>query len=193
MELVFATQNEHKVNEVQVLLPSFIRVKTLAQIGCVEEIAETASTLEGNASLKSKYVKTVYGFDCFADDSGLEIDALNFEPGVFSARYAGDQRNSDDNMALVLRKLHGESNRSAQFRTVISLIWKGETHQFEGCVTGEITHKKSGVAGFGYDPIFRPNGFDKTFSEMTLAEKNSISHRGRAMKKLVDFLKQQQD
>jgi len=193
MELVFATQNEHKVKEVQALLPAFIQVKTLAQIGCLDDIPETENTLEGNALLKTEYVKNKFGYACFADDSGLEVAALNFEPGVFSARYAGEQRDSNDNMDLLLKNLEGKSNRAAQFRTVISLVWKGKNYQFEGLVKGEIMDKKSGIEGFGYDPIFRPIGYDKTFSEMSLEEKNRISHRGLAMQKFVDFLKHQQD
>lgn len=193
MELVFATQNEHKVKEVQALLPAFIQVKTLAQIGCLDDIPETENTLEGNALLKTVYVKNNFGYDCFADDSGLEVAVLNFEPGVFSARYAGEQRDSNDNMDLLLKNLEGKSNREAQFRTVISLIWKGKNYQFEGLIKGEIMTEKSGIEGFGYDPIFKPIGYDKTFSEMSLQEKNRISHRSLAMQKFVDFLIHQQD
>lgn len=189
MELIFATQNINKAREIQNLLPDSIKVKTLTDIGCLEDIPETADTLAGNAHQKSTYIAETYGLNCFADDTGLEVDALNGAPGVFSARYAGPQRNSEDNMDLVLANLAGKAKRSARFKTVISLIIKGEEIQFEGCVEGEITVAKSGLAGFGYDPIFKPNGFDKTFSEMTLDEKNQISHRGIAIRKLVDYLK----
>ncbi|NOQ74483.1 MAG: non-canonical purine NTP diphosphatase [Crocinitomix sp.] len=192
MELIFATQNQHKASEIQKLLPASIQVKTLTEIGCVDDISETAQTLEGNATLKSQYVVKNYpsadGVNCFADDTGLEISALNGEPGVYSARYAGEQKQSEDNMDLVLEKLKGVSDRSAQFRTVISLIINGEEKQFEGIATGEITLEKSGKSGFGYDPIFKPTGYDRTFSEMSLDEKNKISHRGIAVRKLVEYL-----
>ncbi|MFT5820426.1 MAG: XTP/dITP diphosphohydrolase [Crocinitomix sp.] len=188
MELIFATQNQHKASEIQELLPDLIHVKTLNDIGCDEDIPETAQTLEGNATLKSKYVVENYQVNCFADDTGLEITALNGEPGVFSARYAGAQKDSNDNMDLVLKKLQGVSDRSAQFRTVISLIINGEEKQFEGIAKGEITLEKSGRSGFGYDPIFRPTGYEITFSEMSMEEKNAISHRGIAVRKLVDYL-----
>lgn len=188
MDLVFATQNQNKAKEIQELLPRTIRVKTLAEIACFEEIPETANTLEGNASLKSKYVVDNFQANCFADDTGLEITSLKGAPGVFSARYAGSQKDSNDNMDLVLKELKGVSDRAAQFRTVISLIINGEEKQFEGIATGEITLEKSGKSGFGYDPIFRPTGFSQTFSEMSMEEKNKISHRGIAVRKLVDFL-----
>ncbi len=188
MELIFATQNQNKAKEIQKLLPSSIQVKTLAEIGCLDDIPETSSTLEGNANQKSTYVVENFKVNCFADDTGLEIDALNGAPGVYSARYAGAQKNSDDNMDLVLEKLEGESNRKAQFRTVISLIINGEEKQFEGIASGEITLSKSGESGFGYDPIFRPTGYEQTFSEMSMEEKNKISHRGIAVRKLVDYL-----
>lgn len=188
MDLIFATQNQNKSKEIQALLPDSIRVKTLSEIGCNEDIPETQNTLDGNARQKAQYVVEKFGVNCFADDTGLEIEALNMEPGVYSARYAGVQRNSDDNMDLVLTKLKGETNRKARFRTVISVIINGEEHLFEGVAEGEITLEKSGKDGFGYDPIFRPNGYNKTFSEMNMEEKNAISHRGKAVKKLVDFL-----
>ena len=188
MELIFATQNQNKAKEIQKLLPSSIQVKTLAEIGCLEDIPETASTLEGNAKQKSTYVVEKFNVNCFADDTGLEIETLNGEPGVYSARYAGEQKNSDDNMVLVLGKLEGKSDRRAQFRTVISLVIDGEEKQFEGIAKGDITLSKSGKAGFGYDPIFRPTGYEQTFSEMSMEEKNKISHRGIAVRKLVDYL-----
>ncbi len=177
MELVFATQNKHKANEIQALLPDTISVKTLAEIGCTDDIPETAPTLEGNARQKAEYVVSRYNVNCFADDTGLEIDTLDGEPGVFSARYAGSQRSAADNMQKVLTKLKGLENRKAQFRTVISLIINGEEKQFEGIAKGEITTVQSGTDGFGYDPIFKPGGASKTFSEMTLEEKNEQSHR----------------
>ncbi len=189
MELVFATQNQHKAQEIQALLPNTIMVKTLKEIDCFEDIPETANDLEGNASLKSNYVVEKYRVNCFADDTGLEIDALNGEPGVYSARYAGEEKDSNANMDLVLKKLKGEKNRNAQFRTVISLILNEKEIQFEGIVKGQIVAQKSGKKGFGYDPIFQPTGFNRTFSEMTLEEKNKISHRGIAIRKLVDFLR----
>lgn len=188
MELIFATQNQNKAKEIQKLLPNSIQVKTLAEIECLDDIPETSSTLEGNANQKSTYVVENFKVNCFADDTGLEIDALNGAPGVYSARYAGAQKNSDDNMDLVLKKLEGKSNRKAQFRTVISLMINGEEKQFEGIASGEITLSKSGESGFGYDPIFRPTGYEQTFSEMSMEEKNKISHRGIAVRKLVDYL-----
>ncbi|WP_027420901.1 non-canonical purine NTP diphosphatase [Crocinitomix catalasitica] len=188
MELIFATQNINKAKEIQALVPKTIAIKTLQEIGCNEDVPETAPTLEGNAKQKSDYVFEHYKVNCFADDTGLEIDVLNGEPGVFSARYAGPQRDSNDNMDLVLKKLKGNSNRKARFKTVISLILNGENHTFEGVVNGTIIEEKSGMEGFGYDPIFKPDGFDSTFSEMSMEDKNSISHRGIAVRKLVEFL-----
>mgnify|MGYP003645257734 CR=1 FL=1 len=188
MELIFATQNINKAKEIQALVPKSIAIKTLKEIGCNEDIPETAPSLEGNAKQKSDYIFENYKVNCFADDTGLEIDALNGEPGVFSARYAGPQRDSNDNMDLVLKKLKGNSNRKARFKTVISLILNGENHTFEGVVNGTIIEEKSGMEGFGYDPIFKPDGFDATFSEMSMEDKNSISHRGIAVRKLVEFL-----
>ena len=188
MELIFATQNENKAKEIQKLLPATIEVKTLREINCSEDIPETAATLEGNAFLKSNFVFKNYRVNCFADDTGLEIAALNGEPGVLSARYAGEGKDSNDNMELVLKNLEGKKDRSAIFRTVISLLINGQEVQFEGIVKGEITIEKSGVSGFGYDPIFKPLGYDKTFSEMSLEAKNEISHRGIAVRKLVNYL-----
>jgi XTP/dITP diphosphohydrolase len=188
MKLIFATQNKHKAKEIQQMLPASIEVLTLKEIGCYDDIPETAKTLEGNASLKSIFVVENYEENCFADDTGLEIEALNGEPGVLSARYAGDNKNADDNMDLVLEKLANVSNRKARFRTVISLRLNGEEHFFEGVVNGTIRREGSGAEGFGYDPIFQPDGYDITFAEMPASEKNKISHRGRAVQKLVDFL-----
>jgi XTP/dITP diphosphohydrolase len=189
MELVFATNNKHKLEELQALLGEHFKLLSLKEIGCNEEIPEEQPTLEGNARQKSYYVFDKYGFNCFADDTGLEIESLNGEPGVFSARYAGREKNAEANMQKVLHKLSKIKNRNARFRTVISLVINGNEKQFEGIVDGEIIGKKKGTAGFGYDPIFRPNGFNATFAEMDLAEKNKISHRGRAVQKLVEYLK----
>ncbi|MCW8896449.1 MAG: non-canonical purine NTP diphosphatase [Flavobacteriales bacterium] len=188
MELVFATNNENKIKEINALLTNSIKILSLKDIGCHEGIPETADTIKGNAILKAKYVYEKYGYDCFADDTGLEIKSLNDEPGVFSARYAGEEKNADKNMNKVLQKLALYSDRTAQFKTVVALVINGETSTFEGIVEGEITSNKHGKNGFGYDPIFKPNGYKITFAEMPLSEKNKISHRGRAVKKLIDFL-----
>lgn len=189
MELVFATQNKNKAAEIQKLMPEGITVKTLGEIGCNDDIPETAPTLAGNARQKSEYVVEKFKVNCFADDTGLEIDALGGEPGVYSARYAGPQKNAEDNMDLVLDKLKGETNRSARFKTVISLIIDGKEIQFEGIAEGEITTSKSGQEGFGYDPIFKPAGKAVTFSEMSMEDKNKISHRGKAVRQLITYLK----
>lgn len=189
MELIIATHNQHKATEIQRLLPNWISVKTLDEIECFEDIPETEHTLEGNARLKSTYISKKYHVNCFADDSGLEIDALGGEPGVYSARYAGENGDAHKNMDLVLEKMHGITNRQAKFRTVISLIIDGVETQFQGTIEGEITQKKSGTEGFGYDPIFKPFGSEATFSEMSLAEKNKISHRSQAVEKMIDFLR----
>lgn len=188
MRLVFATHNQNKVKEIQALVPNNIEIVSLDDIGCTEEIPETAETLEGNAWIKANYVRQKYGLPCFADDTGLEIDALNGEPGVYSARYAGEQKNAEDNMALVLSKLSNERNRTAQFRTAISLIIDHKEYLFEGVVRGEITPEKRGTEGFGYDPIFEPENSLLTFAQMDLNEKNKISHRGRAFAKMIAFL-----
>ncbi len=187
MEIVFATSNEHKAAEIQKLLPSGIKLKTLKDIGCDEDIPETSDTVEGNAMQKARYVASRYAVNCFADDTALEVDALDGRPGIYSARYAGEQRSADDNMNLILSQLSGINDRSARFRTVIALIVDGEEHSFEGIVEGGITEEKAGSDGFGYDPIFKPKGFEMTFSEMTMEEKNTISHRGKAVRKFVDF------
>lgn len=189
MQLVFASNNKNKILEIQSLLPETIQILSLEAIGCHEEIPETATTIEGNAILKANYVTQKYGYDCFADDTGLEVEALNGEPGVFSARYAGEQRNSDDNMTKVLDALSDKNNRNAHFKTVITLNLKGKQYLFTGIAEGQITTKKSGDQGFGYDPIFQPIGFKETFAELSLETKNKISHRGKATQKLIAFLK----
>lgn len=188
MKLVFATNNKNKVKEIKALLPESIEILTLTDIKCTEEIEETEDTIEGNAKLKADYITKKYGYDCFADDTGLEVDALNGAPGVYAARYAGENVTYEDNVQKMLREMNGKADRNAQFRTVIALNLKGKQHLFEGMCKGEITNKKFGEKGFGYDPIFKPKGFDKTFAEMNLEEKGKISHRGLAVQKLVDFL-----
>ena len=187
MKLVFATNNLHKLKEVKDLLPPGIALLTLRDIGCHEDIVETATTLEGNARIKTEHIKNNYGYDCFADDTGLEVEALNGAPGVYSARYAGEKATFEDNVNKMLLELHGIKNRSARFRTVISLFWKGNQYYFEGICEGFITEQPRGNKGFGYDPIFKPKGFDQTFAEMDMATKGRISHRGLAVKNLVHF------
>jgi len=189
MKLVFATNNQHKLKELQEILGDDIDLLSLNDIGCHEEIPEEQPTLEGNASQKSFYVYNNYGYDCFADDTGLEIEALNNEPGVYSARYAGEEKNAEANMQKVLEKMAKINNRKARFRTVISLVVGGKEKQFEGIVEGSILHEKRGSDGFGYDPVFLPEGYKQTFAEMDLSTKNKISHRGRAVEKLVKYLK----
>ena len=211
-ELIMATNNAHKLEEVRQILGTAFMVKGLNDIGCTEDIPETADTLEGNALQKARYIHEHYGVDCFADDTGLEVEALNGAPGVYSARYAamattvpagspaGISHDSEANMARLLRELANNNNRKARFRTVIAFIEKKDVcpcgctsikvvHQFEGIVNGEITREKSGVEGFGYDPIFRPDGYDKTFAELGADIKNQISHRARATQKLAEYLK----
>ncbi len=188
MQLVFATNNANKLKEVQVLVPSHIKLLSLVDIGCFEDVPETQPTIEGNAIQKAEYIKTNYGYDCFADDTGLEVDALNGEPGVFSARYAGPQRNADDNMNKLLSELEIKDSREAQFKTVIALHLNGKLKTFTGICKGEITTKKHGVGGFGYDPIFKAQGYDKTFAEISLEEKNKIGHRGKAVAQLIEYL-----
>ncbi|KQN38290.1 non-canonical purine NTP pyrophosphatase [Pedobacter sp. Leaf41] len=187
-KLVFATNNQHKTEEIRLALVGEYEVLNLNDIGCNADIPETANTFEGNASLKSKYVVENFNLDCFADDSGLEVAALNNEPGVFSARYGGS-RDSLENMQLVLQKLEGQHNRKARFKTVISLMLNDVNHIFEGTIEGTITQNLAGSNGFGYDPIFQPDGYDVTFAEMDMAEKNKISHRAIALKKMIEFLK----
>ncbi|CAN5595493.1 non-canonical purine NTP diphosphatase [soil metagenome] len=188
MKLVFATNNKHKLEEVRRILPGNVELLTLADIGCTEELPETGNTLEHNAGQKARYIHDKYGCDCFADDSGLEVEALHGRPGVYSARYAGSNGNSSANMTKLLTELNMEENRKARFRTVIALMQNGETNFFEGEIKGEITLSEKGANGFGYDPVFIPEGFLVTFAEMTPELKNSISHRGIAVKKLGDFL-----
>ena len=188
MKLVFATNNPNKLSELQALVPEGIEILSLKEINCNEELPETNPTLEGNALQKAQYVYQNYGFNCFADDTGLEIDALGGAPGVYSARYAGEDCKAEDNMQKVLTKLENEDNRNAKFRTVIAVIIKGEENLFEGECNGKITKTKSGAEGFGYDPIFTPEGYEITFAEMSKQEKGAISHRGKAVEKLVDYL-----
>jgi XTP/dITP diphosphohydrolase len=188
MKLVFASNNKNKIIEIQSMLPNDIQILSLEDIGCFEDIPETANTIEGNAILKANYVTQKYGYNCFADDTGLEVEALNGEPGVFSARYAGEQRNADDNMNKLLANLENKSNRNARFKTVICLNLNGKQHLFTGIASGEITKEKTGIGGFGYDPIFQPHGYLQTFAQISLAEKNIISHRGKATQLLIEFL-----
>lgn len=188
MTLVFATANQNKVKEIQALLPDSIRLLGLSDIQCLEEIPETQPTIEGNAAQKAFYVFEKYQHNCFADDTGLEVEALDNRPGVMSARYAGDAKNASDNMDKVLAELKNETNRTARFKTIISLVINGEETLFEGVVEGTILKEKRGEKGFGYDPIFLPHGSDRSFAEMELAEKNKISHRALAVNKLVAYL-----
>lgn len=189
MELVFATNNAHKLEEVKKIINNDFKILNLKDINCFEEIPETQKTIEGNASQKANYIFSNYKINCFADDTGLEIDALVGEPGVYSARYAGEKCSFRDNVEKVLSKLKGVVNRKAQFKTVISLIIDGEENKFEGIIKGEIIEKQKGNSGFGYDPIFKPLGYDKTFAELPIEVKNKISHRAIATKKLAYFLK----
>ncbi|MBO5350869.1 MAG: non-canonical purine NTP diphosphatase [Alistipes sp.] len=188
MKIIFATNNAHKLSEVQAVLGDSFELVTPRMCGVEEDIPETAATLEGNASQKSHYLYEKTGLDCFADDTGLEVEALGGEPGVHSARYATDGHDFAANNRLLLKNLEGKENRRARFRTVISLIEGGEEHLFEGIVEGRIIDHESGEEGFGYDPLFVPDGFDRTFAEMTAEEKNAVSHRGRAVRKLVAYL-----
>ena len=188
MKIVFASNNKNKIHEIQSMLPENIQIVSLESIGCFEEIPETADNIEGNAILKANYITQKYGFDCFADDTGLEVDSLNGQPGDFSARYAGEQKNADDNMDKLMKELSGKPNKNAQFKTVIALNFKGKQHLFVGIASGKITSEKMGTGGFGYDPIFKPSGYEKTFAELSLEVKNEISHRGKATKLLIEFL-----
>ena len=188
MKLVFATANPNKKKEIQALIPSSMEILSLNDINCLEEIHETQATIEGNASQKAFYVYEKYQQNCFADDTGLEIEALNGRPGVLSARYAGESKSAEENMNKVLAELKGISNRKARFKTVISLIIDGKEILFEGIINGTILSEKEGAKGFGYDPIFLPNGFEKSFAEMDLNEKNKISHRALAVNKFVEYL-----
>jgi XTP/dITP diphosphohydrolase len=188
-ELIFATNNLHKLKEIREVIGNQFRVLSLADIGCQEDIVEDAATIEGNASLKSWYIYNKYGKACFADDTGLEIDALEGRPGVKSARYAGEDCNPENNIRKVLAELDKVSHRKARFKTVISLIMNGKEVQFEGKVEGMILREKRGNDGFGYDPVFLPDGYSRSFAEMSLEDKNKISHRARATQKLIDYLK----
>lgn len=188
-KIIFATSNPNKVREVKEMLEGQYEVLSLKDIGCYEDIPETAPTFEGNALQKARYVYEKFGLDCFSEDTGLEVDALNGEPGIYTARYAGPERNADANMAKTIKELEGKENRGAQFRTAMALIIEGKEYVFEGIVRGTIRHEKSGDGGFGYDPIFQPDGYNITFAEMDKTNKNAISHRGRALRKLIEFLK----
>ncbi|MBC7425456.1 MAG: RdgB/HAM1 family non-canonical purine NTP pyrophosphatase, partial [Bacteroidia bacterium] len=185
MELVFASRNQHKLLEIQAMLPKGITLKLPSDFGIHEDIPETADTLKGNAFLKATYIFEKTGLNCFADDSGLEVEALDNAPGVYSARYAGEQKNNSDNIDLLLKNIELSTNRNASFKTVICLIINGNAHYFEGEVKGKIIDKKRGTSGFGYDPVFMPDGFNTTFGEMTADEKNNISHRKQAIKKMA--------
>ncbi|MEM6320116.1 MAG: RdgB/HAM1 family non-canonical purine NTP pyrophosphatase [Bacteroidota bacterium] len=188
-QLIFATGNPNKVRETGEILKDFMQVISMKDIGATEDIPETMPTLEGCALQKARYLAKNYGVDCFSEDTGLEVDALEGAPGVITARYAGEAKNAEANMALLLKNLGDKPNRGAQFRTIIALILDGEEHLFEGTVRGQITHQKMGSGGFGYDPVFQPDGYDTTFANLPAAVKNGISHRSRALQKLVDFLK----
>ena len=187
-QIVFATNNAHKLEEARAILKGHVKVLSLNDINCHDDIPETAETLEGNALIKAHWVKDRYGYDCFADDTGLMVDALNGAPGVYSARFAGEHCSPSDNIALLLDKLKGETNRRARFCTVVALILDGKEYLFEGEVKGTISEKNSGASGFGYDPVFVPENSSLSFAEMSSDDKNSISHRGRAMQKLAQFL-----
>jgi len=191
MKLCFASNNEHKLTEIRQIIGDQYQIVSLQEIGCFEELPEEQTTLEGNSRQKAEYVWHHYQTSCFADDTGLEVFALNGDPGVYSARYAGLQRSSRDNMALLLQNLTNQPDRRAQFRTSVTLVLAGTIYQFEGVVTGQIAKELAGDVGFGYDPIFIPDGSTQTFAQMSAAEKNRISHRGRAMQQLVNFLKSQ--
>lgn len=188
MKILFATSNQNKANEIRKMLPRNLKLLTLSDIDISEEIPETSDTIEGNAKQKADYITNHFQLNCFADDTGLEIEALDGEPGVRSARYAGKDRSDEANIHMVIEKLASQKNRSARFKTVIALNINGAQHLFEGIVNGTIRHSKSGTNGFGYDPIFEPENCGKTFAEMTMDEKNSYSHRARAIEKMIDFL-----
>ncbi len=188
MKIVFATHNKNKFIEVKAMLPHHIELLSLDDIGCEEDIVETADTIEGNAILKANYVRHHYNINCFADDTGLEVKSLNNEPGVFSARYAGISNDSNANIQKLLKNLEGKEDRDARFKTAIALSMDHEEVMFLGICEGEIIKELLGKSGFGYDPIFQPKGFDKTFAEMTLTQKSEIGHRGKAMRQLIDYL-----
>jgi XTP/dITP diphosphohydrolase len=191
MQLVFASNNKNKIKEIQALVPDTIQIISLEDIGCTEDIPETAETIEGNAILKANYITSNYGYNCFADDTGLEVDALNGAPGVYSARYAGEQKDANDNMDKLLSELKDTINRNANFKTVICLNLNGTQQLFTGIIKGTIIDKKIGTNGFGYDPIFIAEGHQKTFAELSLEEKATISHRGIAVAQLIAFLSKQ--
>ena len=188
MRLIFATNNKHKLEEMRAILGGKVELLSLADIDCHDDIPETADTLEGNALIKARYIYDKYGCSCFADDTGLEVDVLGGEPGVYSARYAGENNDSEANMRKLLQNLTGKSERSAQFRTVIALIIDGEEFLFDGIVRGRISEERMGSAGFGYDPIFVPDGYEESFAQMAAEQKNAISHRSRAASALNDYL-----
>ena len=193
MKLVFATHTSHQLSEVQRMLPPELTLLTLDEIGCHQEIPETADTIEGNAIQKARYVKERYGYDTFADDTGLEVRALDNAPGVYSARYAGEAKDNEANINLLLENLQQQSDRAAQFKTIFALCLGTELYTFEGIVRGEITHERHGAGGFGYDAVFLPEGYKDTFAQMTQEQKNRISHRGRALQKLSAFLEQRNE
>ncbi len=188
MKICFATNNAKKIEEVKSALGSDFEIVSLKDIGCNEELPETGDTLDHNAFQKARFVKENYGVDCFADDTGLEVESLNGEPGVYSGRYAGEPRSDERNIELLLKNLKGKENRKARFRTAIALILEGKEYAFEGIASGEIIEEKIGGGGFGYDPIFKPDSYSRTFAELTMTEKNQISHRGKAVKALIEFL-----
>lgn len=189
MKICFATNNKKKIEEVKAALGPNFTIVSLEEIGCFEELPESGDTLDHNAFEKARFVHDHYGIDCFADDTGLEVDALNGAPGVYSGRFAGEPRSDDRNIALLMKNLENMDNRKARFRTVIALIFHGYEYAFEGVAEGEILKEKKGMGGFGYDPVFKPRGFNKTFAELSLDEKNKISHRGKAVQALARFLK----
>ena len=191
MELVFATNNAHKLKEIKALMPDGIELLSLSDIGCYDEIEETEATIEGNARLKADHITKKYGYSCFSDDTGLEVEALNGAPGVYSARYAGEKASYENNVNKLLQEMEGVKNRSGRFRTVIALNIDYYQYLFEGICEGIILEKQQGRAGFGYDPIFQPRGFNQSFAEMQMDEKGKISHRGQAIKKLIEFLMSQ--
>ena len=189
MKLVFASNNKNKIKEIKSLLPEGIEILSLEDIGCVIDIPETADTIEGNALMKANFIKRHYGYDCFADDTGLEVNSLNGAPGVYSARYAGESRDDKANMEKLVLNLTESQDRSAHFKTVIALHYKGEQKLFTGLVEGIILKKATGNEGFGYDPIFQADGMNKSFAEISLSDKNKVSHRAKALKQLIEFLK----
>ncbi|GHB30887.1 non-canonical purine NTP diphosphatase [Mongoliitalea lutea] len=189
MKICFATNNAKKIQEVKAALGESFEIVSLEAIGCTEELPETGDTLDHNAFQKARYVHEKYGVDCFADDTGLEVDALDGAPGVYSGRFAGEPRSDERNIHLLLEKLAGKTERAACFRTVIALILDGKEYSFEGVAEGEIIAERSGSGGFGYDPVFKPVGYERTFAELSMEEKNAISHRGKAVQALIEFLK----